>query len=66
MRRLIPALAALALVAPTAAGARTISGPVQCQDYCAERAAEHCDRIDSWGCTWYILGCLAGCNLASL
>jgi hypothetical protein len=45
-----------------AATART----VECPDYCGERAAEHCDRIDSWGCTWYILGCLAGCNIAQL
>lgn len=66
MRRFIPALLALALVAPPTAEARTTFDPVKCQDYCAERAAEHCERIDSWECAWYILGCLAGCNLASL
>lgn len=69
MRRLFIAAAALAcLAAPvgprTAFAART--NDVDCTDYCGERAAARCQRIDSWNCTWYILGCLAGCNIASL
>lgn len=66
MRRLAIAAAMLALAVPPSARASTSAGPVECQDYCAERAAAHCERIDSWKCTWYILGCLAGCNIASL
>jgi len=61
---LVLALAALS-VPPPSLTARQV-GPAQCQDYCGERAAGHCDRIDSWNCGWYILGCLAGCNIASL
>lgn len=69
MRRWLIAAAALGcLTGPAsprpAVAARTAD--VDCTDYCGERAAERCDRIDSWNCTWYILGCLAGCNIASL
>ncbi len=66
MKRLAIAATILALSAPPHALASAEAGPIECQDYCAERAAEHCERIDSWKCTWYILGCLAGCNIASL
>lgn len=66
MKRFALAALLLALAAPPAAVAAERAGPVECQDYCAERAAAHCERIDSWKCTWYILGCLAGCNIASL
>ena len=66
MKRLLLATTLLALAGPPPARAAESAGPVQCQDYCSERAAEHCERIDSWKCTWYILGCLAGCNIASL
>jgi len=55
----------VALSAPPARAMRE-AGPAQCQDYCAELAAGHCERIDSWKCAWYILGCLAGCNISSL
>jgi hypothetical protein len=66
MKRLWLLLVFTALAAPPPAGAATGAGPAQCQDYCAEKAAAGCERIDSWNCTWYILGCLAGCNIASL
>lgn len=66
MKRLWLVLALAVLSVPPPAQAAKESGPAQCQDYCAEMAAGHCERIDSWRCTWYILGCLAGCNIASL
>jgi hypothetical protein len=66
MRKLALATLFLALAASPAPGATGSAGPVECQDYCAERAAESCERIDSWKCMWYMLGCLAGCNIASL
>ncbi len=66
MRRLWLVLALITLSAPPPARAAAEAGPALCQDYCAELAAQHCERIDSWRCTWYILGCLAGCNIASL
>ena len=65
MKRLWLVLALVALSVPPPAQARK-ADPGKCQDYCAEMAAEHCERIDSWNCTWYILGCLGGCNIASL
>ncbi|MDP2470577.1 MAG: hypothetical protein Q8W45_02840 [Candidatus Palauibacterales bacterium] len=65
MKRLYLVLALVALSAPPAR-AMGEAGPAQCQDYCAELAAGHCERIDSWKCAWYILGCLAGCNISSL
>jgi hypothetical protein len=66
MKRLWLVLALSVLSLPPAASAADQSGPARCQEYCGEMAAAKCDRIDSWGCTWYILGCLAGCNIASL
>ena len=66
MKRLWLVLALATLSVPPPARAAAKAGPAQCQDYCAEMAAQSCDRIDSWKCTWYILGCLAGCNIASL
>lgn len=39
---------------------------VDCRDYCGQRAALRCDSIDSWECGWYIVGCLAGCNIRNL
>jgi hypothetical protein len=59
-------IAFTALAVPPPAAAASSAGPALCQDYCAELAAANCERIDSWKCTWYILGCLAGCNIASL
>ncbi len=56
----------LFLAVPPPARAAEKADPERCQDYCAEMAAQKCERIDSWKCTWYILGCLAGCNIASL
>jgi len=66
MRKLWLVLALAVLSVPPQARAAEAAGPAQCQDYCAERAAANCERIDSWNCTWYILGCLAGCNIASM
>lgn len=66
MKRLFLAAALLSLAAPPPARTSETAGPAQCTDYCGERAAAYCDRIDSWRCAWYILGCLAGCNIASL
>ena len=66
MKRLWMVLVFAALSVPPPAQAAKESGPARCQDYCAEMAAQNCERIDSWRCTWYILGCLAGCNIASL
>lgn len=68
MRRTVASLcAAVALAAgggPNPLPAETAAP--DCTDYCAEKAAAHCERIDSWSCTWYILGCLAGCGIAQL
>ena len=36
---------------------------VSCTEYCGEKAAENCDEIESWRCSLYIAGCLAGCNV---
>lgn len=66
MRRWWLAVALAVLSVPPKAQAAEAAGPAQCQDYCGEKAAKNCERIDSWNCTWYILGCLAGCNIASL
>jgi hypothetical protein len=66
MKRLWLVLALAVLSVPAPARAAAEAAPAKCQDYCAEMAARSCDRIDSWKCTWYILGCLAGCNIASL
>ena len=65
MRRLFLAAVLLALAGPPPARAAGTARP-DCTDYCAERAAASCARIDSGRCAWYILGCLAGCNIASL
>jgi len=66
MKRLWLVLALATLSVPPPASAAAKARPAQCQDYCAEMAAQHCERIDSWKCSWYIIGCLAGCNIASL
>ena len=66
MKRLVLPTLLLALASAPSVRASEAAGPVECQDYCAERAAASCERIDSWKCMWYILGCLAGCNIASL
>lgn len=65
MRRLLAALAALALLAATGPRPETLYAK-SCSEYCGEKAAANCDDIDSFECAWYILGCLAGCNLKKL
>jgi hypothetical protein len=70
-RRLAAALAAFALcfsgpapgIGPDAVRAES---SVSCSDWCAEKAAANCERIDSWRCSLYIAGCLAGCNVNKL
>lgn len=65
MRRLLTALAILSLLAAT--GPRPEPALAKsCPEYCGERAAAECDDIESFECGWYILGCLAGCNIARL
>ena len=72
MRRFLTMAAAVAAFTAVTPGSRpviaeaAVAQKVECTDYCGERAAEKCDRIDGWRCTWYILGCLAGCNIAQL
>ena len=69
MRRMTTAGALLALAtaaAPSGLVPAAHAGDVDCQQYCGERAALRCDSIDSWECGWYIIGCLAGCNLRNL
>jgi hypothetical protein len=56
------ALAALPVGAhPVGLGAK--EAKIGCDEYCGERAAAHCEDLNSWGCTLYIAGCLAGCNI---
>ena len=69
MRRITTAGALLALATATVPSGlvpEARAGNVDCQNYCGERAAGRCGSIDSWECSWYILGCLAGCNLQNL
>lgn len=65
MRRFLIAFGALVVL--TATGPRPeLAWAEPCTEYCGEKAAENCDDIDSFECGWYIVGCLAGCNLARL
>lgn len=70
MRRIVTAGALLALATVTGGGSGVRRADaalkIDCPNYCGERAAARCDNIDSWECTWYIVGCLAGCNLRNL
>lgn len=67
MRRSVLTLAAAALLlGASAPAASSTADEVDCNKYCGEKAAEHCERIDSWKCTWYIAGCLGGCNIKKL
>jgi len=68
MRRTLLSLTAVAVLAatppltpPVEAAARP---PVDCTEFCGEKAAESCQRIDSLWCALFIFGCLAGCNLS--
>lgn len=63
LRRTLAALAALLVLAGNPPPVAAAGDDVDCTDYCADKAAAYCDRIDSWECYWYIMGCLAGCNL---
>lgn len=70
-RRTAAVLAALALTLTGPApglGPETVRAKeaVSCTDWCAEKAAANCERIDSWRCSLYIAGCLAGCNVKKL
>lgn len=68
MRRALTAVAVLSLATAGSMGPRATPAyaGVDCTEYCGDRAAAHCDVIDSWECSWYIAGCLAGCNLRKL
>lgn len=72
MRRFLTTAAAVAAMAAVTSGPlpsvaeASVARKVDCTDYCGEKAAENCDRIDGWNCAWYMLGCLAGCNVAQL
>lgn len=63
--RLTAALAVLALagIGSTARPPEALAEKASCTDYCGEKAAENCTEIDSWRCSLYIAGCLAGCNV---
>jgi hypothetical protein len=66
---MILGLAALVTLAgsPPGVDARTAkTGPVECTEYCGDKAAEKCDDVTSTWCNAYILGCLAGCGIAHL
>lgn len=64
-RSLLTLSAALALAtAATPTRAPAVPSAEACQDRCAEGAAQTCQRIDSWYCDIYIIGCLAGCGLS--
>ncbi|MFO7588658.1 MAG: hypothetical protein R6X22_11365 [Gemmatimonadota bacterium] len=71
-RRLAVVLTALALTlsgsapGPGPRDARAETAAVSCTDWCGEKAAENCERIESWRCSLYIAGCLAGCNVKKL
>lgn len=66
MRRLMIAFAALSLLAATGPRPGSLRADNPCTDYCGEKAAAECDDLESFSCTFYILGCLAGCNIARL
>lgn len=69
MRRAILTLSAVSVLAASGPGVPEALARREasfCPRYCGKKAAAHCDDIDSWDCGWYILGCLAGCNLARL
>lgn len=65
MRRLLTAFAVLALIAATGPRPEPLFAK-SCDVYCGEQAAQNCDDVDSLECGWYIVGCLAGCNLAKI
>ena len=39
---------------------------VSCEEICGELAAKNCKKIDSLRCTFYIAGCLSGCELGKI
>lgn len=66
MRRLLIAFAVLSLLSATGPRPEALPASQPCDEYCGEKAAEECDDLESYSCGFYILGCLAGCNLARL
>lgn len=66
-RRLRPLTAAMTLalfaLAASPSNALAEREKKDCTDHCADRAAQYCEDIDSWKCSVYIWGCLAGCNV---
>ncbi len=65
MRRFLIAFASLALLAATGPRPETLWAR-PCTEHCGERAAAHCEDIDSFECGFYILGCLAGCRISKI
>ena len=65
MRRFLIAFAALSLLSATGPRPETLWAK-SCTEYCGERAAADCDDLESFRCSFYIMGCLAGCNIARL
>jgi hypothetical protein len=70
MRRklvVLTALLALALGQPTQAlGDPDRERERDCEDICADLAAENCEDIDSVRCGFLIAGCLLGCSMGKL
>lgn len=65
MRRLMIAFATLSLVAATGPRPEALWAKA-CDEYCGEKAAAECDDLESFSCGFYIVGCLAGCNIAKI
>ena len=66
MRRMLllcGALAALVASAPETSARTAVDK--DCDNYCGEMAAKRCDDVSSTWCNAYIVGCLAGCAIAS-
>lgn len=66
MRRLLVTAAAFAVIGTAGPKPTPALAENPCPEYCGEKAAAHCDKIDSLKCYWYMLGCLAGCNISLL
>lgn len=67
MRRLILLATTLFwLGASTSVETGSLLAAASCTDFCGDRAAERCDSIDSFRCTVFIAGCLAGCGIRQL
>lgn len=69
MRRIMLALAAALVASGPPAGvaeAARVEAAADCRVWCAEKAAEKCEDVQSTWCNAYILGCLSGCGISHL